>query len=276
MSEARLEGATGARVNGAASSMRTRWQEGPQRLDTPCGVDLWLCPLDRSGWGRDRANVWQVLDQEERARAGAFHHEVDAWRFAVARASLREVLSRYVGCDPSTLVFSYGRYGKPSLSAAGDHTRLVSFNLSHAGAMCLIAVARPGREVGVDVELVRGGIELFAIAERFFSLRERAAFSGVFPSALPSAFFACWARKESFVKCTGLGLTARLDAFDVSVDPDSTRARLIADRTGLSDSTWTLADVPVGLPYAAAVTVAGPCAPVRHFRLRAKTVLVAQ
>src|SRR5205085_10167982 len=50
----------------------------------------------------------------------------------------------------------------------------ICFNLSHAGEIALYAVAA-GREVGVDVESVRGDMAHVEIAANFFSRREVAA-----------------------------------------------------------------------------------------------------
>ena len=56
------------------------------------------------------------------------------------------------------------------------------------------------------------------LARSFFSGAENAALAALAPEAARTAFFACWARKEAFVKALGRGLSYPLDAFTVSVD----------------------------------------------------------
>jgi len=87
----------------------------------PHDIHLWFVELDRTAQSVERLSM--ALSADERARAARFHFERHGRRFAVARGILRDVLSRYVGCDASRLVFAYDRTGKPTLGAgcgAGD------------------------------------------------------------------------------------------------------------------------------------------------------------
>src|SRR6185503_1727872 len=94
----------------------------------------------------------------------------------------------------------------------------LEFNLSHSGALALVAAAR-GRPVGVDVERHRPGVETLEIAARFFTPRELGALRALDADGRVAGFFLCWTRKEAYVKARGEGLTVPLDAFDVSCTP---------------------------------------------------------
>ncbi len=109
------------------------------------------------------------------------------------RAGRRSVLGRYLEGE------SESDRGMPTL---GDHTATLSFNLSHFGALALIAVTE-GREVGVDIEEIDSGRDAIALAER-----------GLDPAApaetQATAFHEAWARQEAVVKCLDSGLGAPL------------------------------------------------------------------
>ena len=117
---------------------------------------------------------------------------------AAVRARLLEVLG-----DVEILVDEHGRPWAPG----------VSFNVSHSGAIGLIAVAEGDRRVGVDVEQVRPDTDFRALAARFFHPDEARAIGD-----RRDAFFRCWTRKEAVVKALGRGLAHPLDRFVVDVD----------------------------------------------------------
>ena len=118
---------------------------------------------------------------------------------------------------PECLSFCYGSHGKPALvwESGGDAIR---FNISHSDGVALYAVTR-GREVGIDLELVRRGLEIEEIAERFFSRLEIATLRALPTPLRRYAFFLCWTRKEAYIKARGEGLSLPLDQFDVSLIP---------------------------------------------------------
>src|SRR5207237_5593023 len=127
---------------------------------------------------------------------------------------LRWILGAYLGREPATLPFRYNDYRKPSLAEGDD----VQFNLAHSDGLALLAVAR-GREVGLDLERVRPEVAGEEIAERYYSPAEVAAFRALPPSERERAFFACWTRKEAYLKALGRGLTVPLEGFEVTLAP---------------------------------------------------------
>jgi 4'-phosphopantetheinyl transferase len=220
---------------------------------SPRDVHVWM---RRLGATSDHLQaMMEILPPEERQRAGRFHFHADRERHMVGRALSRILLGRLLDIRPEEIQFRDSEAGKPSLIAA-QNTADYQFNVSHSGELVLVAVAA-GRAIGVDVERIRDDMELDAIAARFFSQRERADLASVSPDQRCGAFFACWSRKEAFIKATGAGLGRPLDAFDVSVRPDEP-AMLRETRPDRAEAArWVIRDLDVGPDHRAAVAVEG-------------------
>jgi 4'-phosphopantetheinyl transferase len=193
------------------------------------------------------------LSADERERAGRFHFERDRCRFVIARGVLRRLLAEALGRAPREVAFRYGRHGKPEL-AAGQTAARLRFNLAHSDGLALVALAW-GREVGVDVERIRPGVDGDTIARRFFSPHEVAALRALPAAVRAQAFFRCWTCKEAYVKALGRGLALGLDRFDVSLDPAAPAALLAHRGAPEAPSRWTLVDVAAAPGYAAALAV---------------------
>ncbi len=162
---------------------------------------------------------------EEHARAGRLRRAGDGARYLAAHGALRLILAGYVGHDPQDLQFETGRWGKPSLVGG-----TLQFNLSHSGALALIAVAH-GRPVGVDVERRRPIAEVEGIVGRICTPRERAVLDALPPSERHDAFLALWTRKEALAKMSGEGI--RVLARDASHDMlDDCRLQQLDDLPG--------------------------------------------
>lgn len=216
-------------------------------------VHLWQVALACNREQRER--LYATLDAEERARAARYHFRQLRDRFVVGRGALRAILGACLGIAPEAVRFRYGPHGKPALSQGTDRDGLC-FNVSHSGALALIAVTRD-RQLGVDLEQLRPELAEPAVAAHFFSPREVAALAQTPATEYPAAFFRCWTRKEALVKATGLGLSLPLDSFDVSLAADEP-ARLLATRWHPpQDERWSLVALPCAPGYVAALAVEG-------------------
>jgi 4'-phosphopantetheinyl transferase len=203
----------------------------------------------------ERERLWATLAPDERARARRFHFAVHRDRFVVARGRLRQILGAILGVDPGRLVFEYSRFGKPSLGGALAAADL-RFNVAHSEDLAVYAVTR-GRAVGVDVERLRPLPDAGLVAGRFFSPREQEGLRSLSAPELPAAFFACWTRKEAFLKATGDGLSRPLDSFDVSVEPAlPARLERVADDAAEA-SRWSLEEIRPAADYLGAVAFGG-------------------
>ncbi len=195
-------------------------------------VQVWQVDVEAAACER----LWPVLTEAERARARAFHFPDDRRRFTVARGVLRLLLGRCLDRDPAGVPLATGPHGKPHLAGHALH-----FNVAHSHGVALIALASD-RRVGVDVERIRHDLDVLGLAARAFAPPEAAALRALPPRDRTGAFFACWARKEAYVKATGLGLSLPLDAFTVPLAPDAG---------------WSVRDLAAAPGYAAAVAAEG-------------------
>lgn len=107
-------------------------------------------------------------------------------------------------------------HGKPYFENIPD----IHFNLSHSGTKVMCAVF--SSPVGCDVEKVQK--PNLAIAEKFFSNEEYEFISAKETESEQADFFyRIWTLKESFIKCTGLGLSLPLNKFSVIPETDKIR-----------------------------------------------------
>ena len=226
-------------------------------------IDLWTIPLNDIG---DRfQDHAQSLSAEERQRAARFKNSKDCRRFTLARGSLRSILGQYLGTPANTIQFSYGTHGKPQLAMA--HQSSFEFNLSHSGDYALCALTK-NHSIGIDIEKIRNRDPDYylRLATRFFSRKECDAINAAHEHDRTLFFFACWTRKEAYMKRHGLGLRLPLSGFTVNVDPAES-ARLIETPWQPKDlMTTRLQDLPAPHGYQTALAVASPqLKKLRHY-----------
>lgn len=137
--------------------------------------------------------------------------EVHVWRIELGSAErsafrevLRQMLARYLDQEPAEIELSVGEHGKPRLSGEQFH-----FNLSHSGALALIAVCED-REVGVDIEQIKPGRDVVALAERALPPADAAAVRETAETEREAIFYQRWTRHEARLKCLGVGLGSPL------------------------------------------------------------------
>jgi 4'-phosphopantetheinyl transferase len=253
---------TGGGSGTRETSAEGYWTEGPTHpVLGPNDVHVWSIPLDPP---RDElSSLVQVLSEEERERADRFVAAADRVRFVVGHARLRGVLARYLDIVPSAIRFETSPFGKPSLLMDGSGGE-IQFNFSHSDQLALCAIAR-ARRIGVDVERIEPSSSLAEIAGRYFSPREAAALAALPPEEQCAAFYACWSRKEAYVKARGRGLSIALDSFDVSLAPGDQDA-LLADRGEQGGLAWRIFDLSPSAGFAAALAVEGRCAAISRYR----------
>jgi 4'-phosphopantetheinyl transferase len=226
------------------------WSSPPDALSLqPHQVDVWRARLDLPAGTLNQLQA--TLSADEAERAARFHFLADRDRFVAAHGFLRDVLARYLHCEPGQLGFSVNKYGKPALN---NHH--LEFNLSHSGDFALVALTRECK-VGVDVERIRQGISSQVIARKYFSKSEVAELQMLSLEEREVAFFTCWTRKESYIKGQGLGLSLPLESFDVSLIPNEP-AILRATRPDPQEAArWTLVSLEIDPGHASAVAVHG-------------------
>jgi 4'-phosphopantetheinyl transferase len=226
-------------------------------------VDIWRVHLEGSplDGSLTQGPETGVLSPDEIARANRFHFEKDRAHFICCRTALRQLLGKYLGIPASEIQFRYSTNGKPQLEA-NLNPRALQFNVSHSADLAAIAIGSEHR-LGVDLEKIRIDVDIVSLSTRFFSLRERAELHALPEHLRVSAFFACWTRKEAFLKATGEGLSFPLENFSVSVQPDSNPKLEEVNEDSKVGEQWFLADIHVGVDYRAALAIER-----RHTRLQ--------
>ncbi len=157
----------------------------------------------------------ELLDSDERVRAGRFIRARDRRRFARCRSALREILGGLLCEQPRLLRFRAVARGKPELdfpSIDGGEPP-VRFNVSHSSELAVIAVCR-SRELGIDLEQVRAIGEAERIVESFFSADELAEFGQIGSEQKAMAFLRGWTRKEAILKGLGVGIAGLADRYE--------------------------------------------------------------
>ena len=200
-----------------------------------------------------------LLSPDELVRADRFLDRQHQVRYAVGRGILRVVLGKRLDVPPESIEFVYGEKGKPAL-----RDRRLEFNASHSREIVMIALTRK-QGIGVDVEHQRVDLDHMKLAERFFSKSERDDIRALPESQRQDAFYACWTRKEAYMKAVGDGFSIPLSGFRVSVSPREVASLLeVAGNAGEVDR-WRLSDVPAPDGYYASIAVEAPLREVRTF-----------
>ena len=235
--------------------MTKTWQTAPDDLELlPHHVDIWLTSTEPE---EEQVRAYaKYLSQAELARAQKFRPKTAYREYIITRGLLRQALSETAGLDLGGVDFMYGEHGKPCLDARVSE-ETVAFNVSHSHGLALVALTLGGR-LGVDLEKIRPEVEWRELAGRYFSeaefrdLENRPQGDGL------KAFYACWTRKEAFVKALGAGVSYGLKQFDVSVGPEEDYAALTIRSQDEDAAAWLVKNLPVPDSHVAALAVDRP------------------
>jgi 4'-phosphopantetheinyl transferase len=245
-------------------------------LPSPPVPTTWPPPAEWPGLPGGDIHVWRVsltpspdrldalrllLAAEERARADRILLPDRGAAFLLARAALRQLLGRYLEIPPESIAFGYTAHGKPFLAGPGPLPPL-RFNVSHSGRLALLAF-RLHREIGVDVEEIRTTPDLTGIARRFFTAAEAGSVLSRPPAGQAGAFYACWTRKEAYLKATGRGIAAGVASMEIFTGPDGQPALRTPSPDAVPQPDWAIRDLAAGEGYAAALAAEGPFAGIR-------------
>lgn len=239
-------------------------------------VHVWCVPLDAVARrivspGSDRSEYrtgYLALSEDERDRISRLIRSEDRARYAVARGVLRRLLSGYLDIAPADIRFAYGAFGKPEL--AGRQAERLRFNLSHAGAWAVYALARD-RCVGIDIEPLSNDFPWQDLAPLVFSTNELAELGGIRTCEKAAAFIRGWTRKEAYVKGRGEGLSMPLKSFDIPLRTfESPTSVGIHTVRGLPTG-WRLYPLELIPGYASALVVEGNPVRIAVYRWTGQT-----
>jgi 4'-phosphopantetheinyl transferase len=238
----------------------------PVGPDHPVGaageVHVWLAPLNEPV--PYESTLLASLADAERTGAGPTPLAAFRDRFVRSRATLRDLLSRYLQLSPSEIPIQRDELGRPSL--APPLAGALDFNLSHTADWALFAFGW-GRRVGVDLERLDRGVEWRSIAPRGFSELERRGLEGASDADGARIFLRGWLRKEAYAKARGEGFAYGFADFSVSLDERIQGPGLLEDRRDpAAVGRWWIRDLPLPPPLAGALAGEGPCEVVRGWR----------
>lgn len=169
-------------------------------------VRVWIVPVDVPP--QTAAGFAGLLDDSERARAGAFLDPRDRQRYSVAHGALRLLAGRALKTRPGALTWIPGPDGKPELAAPWS---VLHTSLSHSGDMIAAAIST-GRPVGIDIQYLVPGLDAVGMSARFFPPDEASyVAAGRDASDRADRFAHLWARKEAVVKAAGGRLWPNLE-----------------------------------------------------------------
>ena len=217
-------------------------------------VRVWTADLSR--FACHLSFFRSLLSPEERARAARFTFERDERRFVLSHGLVRRLLSHYLGLEPAYISFHYSMHGKPAVQSNADKSADVRFSISHS-ADCLVCAVSLGREVGVDVEVVRSDLDHLQLAQRFFSTREYEDIAGCPDDRQKERFFQYWTCKEAYLKARGIGLSSGLAQIEVLLDRTGRTVSLLTEPMPIHDLRWKVQSFHVSAGIAAAVAAAG-------------------
>ncbi len=240
-------------------SIRDRWPvPGAFDLDGRV-VDVWPVRIDAASM---TPAFEAVLSVEEKDRSVRFRFDHLRHSYVLAHGALRLLLSRYLNTSPKSIEFTFGQNGKPRLHG----NSCLRFNISHSGAIMACALTL-GLEIGIDVEEIRSMQDLEGIARHTFCGGEVEDLMSLPPDQRESSFFRCWTRKEAYIKAVGEGLSARLDAFRVTLRPEDPARFLYVGNEERAAQQWTLHNLDLTPGYAGALAYRDAERPVRVFPL---------
>jgi len=177
---------------------------------------LWLTPV------RPRPEWRDLLDDEERERAGRRAGTPAASVFITSRAVQRLIGSIYLEVPPAEVVIDRdcphcrepggqaAQHGRPRFHGGG-----VDYSASHTADWLLVAVTGSGL-IGADIESLAGAPDADALARAALTAAERQSYDQLPRSRRTAWLISRWTRKEAAMKLTGLGLKAPPNQVDVT------------------------------------------------------------
>lgn len=180
-------------------------------------VQVYVCPVSRVP--QDHlvlSHYLGFLSSAEKLRYDQYHPKA-ARLFLISRVLVKTVLADKLGISPHEVNLLLHPNGKPFVQGS----KAVYFNLTHSADIIILAVTEEG-EIGVDIEKVDREFEWMRVDSvldlseiEWIKEKELTDSSSVF-----QRFFQIWTLKESYIKCTGEGMSRHLKKLNFHVLPE--------------------------------------------------------
>ena len=173
-------------------------------------VNVYAIRIDDSIDDYTYRQLLSYISKEKYERIKKFYFMEDAKRALYGNLLVRHLACNKLNVANNELIFKCNEFGKPFLQGCSDF----HFNISHSGIWVVCAIGK--KEVGIDIEQIKS-ID-FDIAKRFFSNTEYEMLMSKPDDLKTNYFYDIWTLKESYIKCTGKGLSVPLNSFNVCID----------------------------------------------------------
>jgi 4'-phosphopantetheinyl transferase len=210
-------------------------------------------------WRMRIANLPMMQDDEPGERPERLRRRRMGQRFV-----LRLLLGAYLGIPGRDVVLQRGAGGKPALVAALSDAGL-AFNVSHAGELFAIAVARRV-PVGIDIEPRNRAVRAAALARRWLDPAEAARIDALDPQAARAEFLRRWCLREAVIKARGGTIAEHLRAV-ASSPTEAARLDRLPDGWGRPGD-WDVRELLGDSDAFGFVAAPQPLAAVRGFSLQ--------
>lgn len=177
-------------------------------------VWVYVCPVSRVP--QDHlvlSHYLGFLSLAEKLRYDQYHTKA-ARLFLISRVLVKTVLGDKLGISPHEVNIQLHPNGKPFV----EGSKAVYFNLSHSANVIVLAVTEAG-EIGIDVERLDREFEWRRVDSVLASseiewIKQNELID---PSSVYQRFFQIWTLKESYIKCTGEGMSRHLKKLNFHV-----------------------------------------------------------
>ncbi|WP_337078467.1 4'-phosphopantetheinyl transferase family protein [Acinetobacter pittii] len=177
-------------------------------------VRVYVCPVSRVP--QDHlvlSHYLGFLSLAEKLRYDQYHPKA-ARLFLISRVLVKTVLADKLGISPHEVNIQLHPNGKPFV----EGSKAVYFNLSHSANIIVLAVTEAG-EIGIDVERLDREFEWRRVDSVLASseiewIKQNELID---PSTVYQRFFQIWTLKESYIKCTGEGMSRHLKKLNFHV-----------------------------------------------------------
>jgi len=171
--------------------------------------------------GEERECFYQSLSDDEKQRADRFRFDKHRNRFITGRGTIRQILATRIDCAPHAIGFALNDFGKPALCAP-ELTEPMQFNASSSDMLGAIAISA-NHALGLDIEKVRYSStdDYDRIVKNEFTENEYNWYKQYDSLQRPRVFFDFWTCKEAYLKALGIGLSGKLDGFDIDLQGEN-------------------------------------------------------
>lgn len=152
-----------------------------------------------------------LVDEEKKNKIKKFINKKDKIRSLIAEILIRTIIIENLKINNKYIKFNKKKHGKPYLENYSNF----NFNISHSGEYVLCGI--DDKDIGVDVEEIKN-INIIEIAQNYFTTKEFEYIINCDVEFQLNRFYEMWTLKESYIKCSGQGLSIPLASFSVEVD----------------------------------------------------------